>query len=80
VVRTALEGTELFGWKFLNDNAKFHRSRKLGVQRDGLIRNPFGTFLAPFGPPMRTNDHRWFSMVVDFSGESQQDGSGISWL
>jgi hypothetical protein len=32
------------------------------------------------GLSMRTHDQRWFSIVVDLSGESQQDGSGISWL
>ncbi len=40
----------------------------------------FGTFLAPFGSHMRTREYRRCSMCIDFSGESQQDGSGISWL
>jgi len=49
------------------------------VKNDQLAGNPFGTFLAPFGSLMRTHESRWCSMGIDFSGESQQDGSGISW-
>jgi hypothetical protein len=58
----------------------FITSWKSGVDQGRLVGNSFGTFLAPFGLPMRTDDHRWFSMDIDFSGESQQNGSGISWL
>jgi hypothetical protein len=40
----------------------------------------FGTFLAPFGPPMVSDGRPWSLMVVVFTGESRQGGSGISWL
>jgi hypothetical protein len=40
----------------------------------------FGTFLAPFGPSVVIDGRRWSLMVGVFTGESRQDGSGISWL
>ena len=43
-------------------------------------RKSLGTFLAPFGYPMRTHGYRWVPIGIDFSGESQQDGSGIKRL
>jgi hypothetical protein len=45
-----------------------------------LAGNPFGTFWAPFEVRMRTHESRWCLMGIDFSGESQQDGSGIERL
>ncbi len=50
------------------------------MKNDDLAGNPFGTFLAPFGSLMRTHESRWCSMGIVFSGESQQDGSGIKRL
>jgi hypothetical protein len=39
--------------------------------------SPSGTFLASFGVLISTDRYRWCFMGIDFSGECQQDGSGI---
>jgi len=50
------------------------------TQHGDCTRNPFGIFLAPFGVLIDIEGYRWCSMRIDFSGESQQDRSGINCL
>jgi hypothetical protein len=47
----AIERRELFGWKFLNDSAKFHRERKLGMNREAAWLEIFLAFFWPLLVP-----------------------------
>jgi len=49
----------------------------IGMGDEGVSRqNAFGTFLAPFGYPIRTHEFRWAPIGIDFSDGYRQDGSG----